>query len=148
MPLQDVSSKSPRSGNHMVRSLDNPLFQHFQSPARPFTTHARDYVFFGEPAVVIENDLVSVERPDRQCESCRVQVVRMNHTNGFLAGDGAHFHKESGEFRAGHSSIVRAGGQFKPFGIAVEEQQERIQSTSGIQMLKLAKYSGAVAGLM
>jgi hypothetical protein len=98
--------------------------------------------------VVIEDDLVSVERLCREREGRRIEIVRMNHANGFFSGNGAHFHEESGEFEAGNRSMSGAVVQIKFFRVTIEEKKERFQPAGRIQVLKLAKDPGAIAGLM
>jgi hypothetical protein len=132
----------------MIDMLDDPFLQQFQGATRPVSALAEENVFLRDPSVVIEDYLVSIERPGRECEGRRIKVMRMNHANGLLSGKDAHFHEEANNLGAGNCGVSGTVIQFKLFGMAVEEKEERFQSAGRIQMLKLAQYPGAIAGLM
>ena len=120
--LQDVPTEGTRYNDHMIDMLDDPFLQQFQGAARPVSTLAEENVFLGDPAVVIEDNLVSIERPGRECEGSGIEFVRVNHANGLLSGKDAHLHEEPDDLGAGNCRVGGTVLQFKLFGMTVEEE--------------------------
>ena len=148
MLLHQVPAESTRNNNDMVGACNGPFLQQFQRTPRLLASLAQENVFLGNPAVVIEDDPVTVEGPRGQRECSRIEVVRMHHANGILPGYGAGFHEESGEFITGDCGMRGAIGHLELVGMAIKEQKKRVQAAGGIEVMEFAQDSGAVARLM